>query len=155
MNHKKSISSSFIFLVIIFCIPFVASSKTEVSKLLCEYKTNPVGIDVVQPRFSWQLSSDEQNVMQSAYEIRVAANKNDLSNKNKLLWNTGKVASGESVNVEYKGPAVGSGERVWWQNAHRIRQGRPAGHGQGHQLRLRALRQRRRNADLRFGDHHQ
>ena len=115
MNHKKSISSSFIFLVIIFCIPFVASSKTEVSKLLCEYKANPVGIDVVQPRFSWQLSSDEQNVMQTAYEIRVAANKTDLSNKNKLLWNTGKVDSGKSVNVEYKGPAVGSGERVWWQ----------------------------------------
>ncbi len=37
--------------------------------LKCEYITNPEGIDIPHPRFSWQLSSNENNQFQSAYQI--------------------------------------------------------------------------------------
>lgn len=92
-----------------------AMAENRVSNLLCEYHTNPIGIDVESPRLSWQILTEEKEVMQSAYEIRVADSKVNLSKKNKLLWNSGKVNSDQSVNVVYEGPALSSRQRVYWQ----------------------------------------
>jgi len=53
----------------------------EVIDLRCEYKSNPVGIDVKRPRMSWKLKSDQRAVLQSAYELDVAE---DQSFENKV-----------------------------------------------------------------------
>lgn len=90
-------------------------AKTNPIKLVCEYHTDPIGIDVEKPRLSWQLLTDSQNVMQSAYEIRVASSVNDLNNPNMLIWTSGKVNSDQSVNVVYEGRSLESMERVYWQ----------------------------------------
>ncbi|MDO8951071.1 MAG: family 78 glycoside hydrolase catalytic domain, partial [Draconibacterium sp.] len=82
---------------------------------MTEYLVNPIGIDVQKPRISWQILSDEQNVMQSAYEIRVANSPENLSRKSRLIWTTGKVTGDNSVNVEYEGPKLQSMQRVYWQ----------------------------------------
>ncbi|WP_321345877.1 glycoside hydrolase family 78 protein [uncultured Draconibacterium sp.] len=114
----KQLVSSFrsLFFVFIFsAISLTIMAKTEVDNLVCEYHTNPVGIDVLQPRLSWQLISDAQDVKQTAYEIRVAATASDLSKKAKQIWNSGKVESDQSVNVEYSGPTPESMQRVYWQ----------------------------------------
>ena len=58
-----------------------AFAKNEAKQLICEYKTNPLGIDIANPRLSWQLSASENNVMQSAYEIRVASSPEKLNFK--------------------------------------------------------------------------
>ncbi|MFY9151189.1 MAG: family 78 glycoside hydrolase catalytic domain, partial [Prolixibacteraceae bacterium] len=88
-----------------------AGSKTEVSDLICEYHTNPIGIDVQNPRLSWKIQSAEENLLQTAYEIRVT----DQSPKGKLIWTSEKVDSDQSVNVVYGGPALKSMQRVYWQ----------------------------------------
>nr|WP_319267725.1 glycoside hydrolase family 78 protein [uncultured Draconibacterium sp.] len=114
----KQLVSSFrsLFFVFIFsAISLTIMAKTEVDNLVCEYHTNPVGIDVLQPRLSWQLISDAQDVKQTAYEIRVAATASDLSKKAKQIWNSGKIESDQSVNVEYGGPSPESMQRVYWQ----------------------------------------
>ncbi|MEO6705544.1 MAG: family 78 glycoside hydrolase catalytic domain, partial [Ginsengibacter sp.] len=68
-----------------------------------------------QPQFSWRLTSDKRNVMQTAYEIRIGSNY-DLLKKNKNLeWNSGKILSDESVHVIYKGNALQSGKKYFWQ----------------------------------------
>ena len=41
--------------------------------LKCEYKINPIGIDVKKPRLSWRIASSKRAVRQSAYQIRSAA----------------------------------------------------------------------------------
>jgi alpha-L-rhamnosidase len=105
----------FILLLIAVATSTVALAKTEVVKLVTEYHENPVGIDIQKPRFSWQLISNAENVMQTAYEIRVAGSKKDLSKKSKQIWNSGKVTSDKSVNVVYGGPALKSMQRVYWQ----------------------------------------
>ncbi len=92
-----------------------AVAKIQVNNLVCEYHTNPIGIDEVNPRLSWQLLSGENNVKQTAYEIRVAPNENELTKKSKLIWSTGKIESDKSVNLIYEGPALKSMERVYWQ----------------------------------------
>lgn len=86
-----------------------SAEKATVKNLICEYHTNPVGIDVQKPRLSWQIESTAQNVLQTAYEIKVT----DQSGK--LLWTTGKVNSDQSVDVVYEGPALKSMQRVSWQ----------------------------------------
>jgi alpha-L-rhamnosidase len=99
-----------IFLVISSMNSF-AATKTEVKELICEYHSNPLGIDVQKPRLSWQIASAEENVLQTAYEIKVT----DQTAKGKLVWTSGKVNSAQSVNVPYEGPALKSMQRVYWQ----------------------------------------
>lgn len=89
--------------------------QTKVTNLLCEYHKNPIGIDIVNPRLSWQLVSSGENIIQKAYEIRIAQTKSALKKKDNLFWTTGRVETEESVNIVYGGPALGSMQRVWWQ----------------------------------------
>ena len=92
-----------------------AAGSTSVEELICEYHTNPVGIDVQNPRLSWKIVSDKENVLQTAYEIRIADSPSNLNRKNRLIWDSGKVNSSQSVNVEYQGPELEPMQRVYWQ----------------------------------------
>ncbi|MCX6220169.1 MAG: glycoside hydrolase family 78 protein [Bacteroidia bacterium] len=111
INYYKNI----LFSMFLLLISIVGYSKATVSALKCEYQINPVGIGVAQPRLSWQIVSPENNFMQQAYEIRVAESQGSLSRAGKLLWETGKVNSSESVNIAYGGPSGKSMQRMWWQ----------------------------------------
>src|SRR5437773_12457934 len=79
-----------------------------VQDLQCEYQDNPLGIDVVQPRLSWKLASEQRGVAQSAYQLRVT----DTSD---VLWETGKVLSHQSIHVPYGGSDLRSGQRCTWR----------------------------------------
>jgi len=79
-----------------------------VQDLRCEYQDNPLGIDVVPPRLSWKLASEQRGVVQSAYQIQV-------TDTSKVLWETGKVLSHQSIHVPYGGSALRSGERCTWR----------------------------------------
>jgi alpha-L-rhamnosidase len=89
----------------------IAKTNIKIKDLICEYHTNPIGIDIQKPRLSWKLESTDENVLQSAYEIRVT----DQPAKGKTIWTSGKVESEQSINVEYGGPALKSMQRVYWQ----------------------------------------
>jgi len=86
-----------------------------VSELFCEYLPNPLGIDVIQPRFSWILDSSERGQHQSAYQILVASNQADLDVNKADKWDSGKVISEQSINVVYKGDALESGKTYYWK----------------------------------------
>lgn len=87
----------------------------EVRALRCEYLENPLGMDVRRPLLGWQLASPGRGVLQSAYEIRVAADAGDLAEGRKLLWNSGRVESDEQVGVLYAGKPLKPFTRYWWQ----------------------------------------
>lgn len=67
-----------------------------IRKLRCEYLKNPMGIDVKFPRISWQLYSDQRDVIQKAYRIQVASD----SLFQEMIWDSGKVYSDQSIHVE-------------------------------------------------------
>jgi alpha-L-rhamnosidase len=92
-----------------------AFARNSVSDLRCEYKINPIGVDVSQPRLSWKIVSDEMNVKQSVYEIKVATSEQALKENKNLLWETGKIQSDQSVNIEYSGKALAAMQKVFWQ----------------------------------------
>ncbi|MBG0859151.1 MAG: family 78 glycoside hydrolase catalytic domain [Bacteroidales bacterium] len=85
--------------------------------LTCEYLKDPMVIDVTNPRLSWinVAGEDERGQYQTAWEIRVAGTKELLLSGKADLWNSGKVISGESVNVRYGGKILKSMRECWWQ----------------------------------------
>ena len=99
--------------LLIFLNLSIASAQVKVGNLLTENLVNPLGIDVLQPNFSWQLFSGERNVMQSAYELRIALEETSLSSR--PFWFSGKIKSDQSVHVPYKGAPLASGRRYYWQ----------------------------------------
>ncbi|MGT2801779.1 family 78 glycoside hydrolase catalytic domain [Streptococcus henryi] len=61
-----------------------------------EYQTEPLGLAVKLPRFSWKLASDQNDTVQKAYQVIV-------SNGDSLVWDSGRVASDQSILIEYAG----------------------------------------------------
>lgn len=107
---RKYIAFTFLFFISINC-----SSQLIVNHLLCNNLSNPLGTDVLQPQFTWQLQSNVRNVMQSAYEIRMG-NTEALSGKGKAIqWSSGKIISDQSVHVNYNGTPLQSGKKYYWQ----------------------------------------
>ncbi len=92
-----------------------AQSAIHITNLRTEYRNNPVGIDVLQPRLSWETVSDERNVMQTAYRIRASLSSEGLATGEPVSWDTGKKLSDQSVHIPYSGPALESGQKIWWQ----------------------------------------
>lgn len=65
-----------------------------------EYRENPIGITEKAPRFSWKIESDEKDTLQTSYEIKVT------DENGKLVWDSGKKISDQSVLISYKGEAL-------------------------------------------------
>jgi alpha-L-rhamnosidase len=76
--------------------------------LRCEYLKNPQGIEVSKPRLFWEDRSDARGFRQSAYQI-------ELKNGDASVWDSGKVVSSETIQIEYGGPALAPGTRYGWR----------------------------------------
>lgn len=88
-----------------------ATAQLKVQQLRTANLINPIGLDVLQPGFSWQITSNKRNTKQVAYEIMVSS----PSLSNTIVWKTGKVNSDSSVHVLYKGASLKSGTRYNWK----------------------------------------
>src|SRR5712691_2949173 len=85
------------------------------SNLRCEYLYNPVGIDVLQPRFSWVLGHPARGETQTAYQVLVSTRVESLKNDHGDQWDSGKVMSNETAQVDYKGKPLASGQTYFWK----------------------------------------
>jgi alpha-L-rhamnosidase len=87
----------------------------KVDNLTCEYKINPIAVDAANPRLSWKLITQDRNIQQTYYEIRVGSNAVSLTKGQNLIWTSGKVPSDQSVHVYYGGPMLTSRQKCYWQ----------------------------------------
>ena len=83
--------------------------------LRCEYLIDPLGIDVVKPRFSWILKSDKRNQIQTAYRVLVANNKESLEENKGDLWDSQKVVSDQTNHIIYDGMHLKSEMICYWK----------------------------------------
>ncbi len=90
-------------------------SDVRVVDLRCEYMADPLGVDVAQPRLSWKLESRWRGQKQTAYQILVAASEKMLKDDRADLWDSGKVASDQSVHVVYPARPLASRTRCYWK----------------------------------------
>jgi len=83
--------------------------------LKCEYFTDPVGIDVEKPRLSWTMQSSLRNQSQTAYQILIATSPDILKRDQADVWDSGKVISDRSNQIEYAGPALQRTACYYWK----------------------------------------
>lgn len=83
--------------------------------LRCEYRMNPQGIDTLQPRLSWNMAADGRGQVQTAYQVLVASSAALLAEDQGNLWDSGKVASDASIQIEYAGTAPASFQDCFWK----------------------------------------
>lgn len=94
---------------------FAVAEPLQLKKLTCEYAENPLGTDALTPVLGWQLESQARNQLQSAYEIQVSLNEDDLLNGKGLVWKSGKVNSRQNVNITYAGKKLKPFTRYYWR----------------------------------------
>ena len=90
-------------------------SGPSVAALETEHTSNPIGIDVRQPRLSWQITGSARGLAQSAYQVQVARSERALRDGAPLAWDSGNVKSGQSVDVPYADPELRAGARYYWR----------------------------------------
>jgi alpha-L-rhamnosidase len=93
----------------------LGASPVEVFSLKTEHACEPLGIDTAHPRFRWLLKSTLRGQLQTAYQIQVSSSREGLLAGRPDKWDSGKVASDNSVEVVYKGEDLKSAERCFWR----------------------------------------
>lgn len=86
-----------------------------VDHLKVEMLTNPAGIDVENPRLSWEIITETPSTYQQAYQVLVASDPSLLSPDKADLWNSGKVDAEESTNIRYAGEELDKDTKVYWK----------------------------------------
>jgi alpha-L-rhamnosidase len=75
----------------------------------------PLGIDDAAPRLSWQLADTARGAKQTAYEVQVSSEAAALNKGNMGVWSSGRIETGESLNVRYGGPVLQPSTRYFWR----------------------------------------
>jgi len=87
----------------------------HLSNLRTEMLTNPEGIDVVNPKLTWEISGNQRGIFQTAYRILVASTPEKLEANLGDLWDSGKIKSDQSILVAYDGKPLSSRNRCYWK----------------------------------------
>ncbi len=83
--------------------------------LRCEYRIDPLGIDVRRPRLSWIVESDRRCRKQTAYRVLVASSEALLAADKGHLWDSGRAASDATAQIAYAGKPLRSRMRCCWK----------------------------------------
>ena len=124
MSVKKTL---FAMLAIFGALSSYAGETLSPTRLLCEYRENPLGIDVSKPRLSWVIGSENskletrnldastRGIKQFAYHVLVASSPEMLAQDKGDLWDSGKVESDQQNQIEYAGKPLASRMRCFWK----------------------------------------
>src|ERR1035437_3418779 len=98
-----------------FCMAQAAGPLAP-SDLKCEYLTDPIGIDVAQPRLFWTPLHQGRGQSQTAYQVLVST-RPDASTGD--IWDSGRRAAGETPYAVYPAgdgaPPLLSGTTYYWR----------------------------------------
>ena len=86
--------------------------------LRCKYRAEPLGIDAIQPRFSWNVAAvaaESRGGKQLAYHILASSSRDILGRSTGDLWDSCEVTSARTTHISYAGNALSSAQQVWWK----------------------------------------
>jgi hypothetical protein len=121
MNVVRPIQRVANFLTLAFFLTVSTSAALAsglAEQLRCEYRVNPLGVDVPAPRLSWIMVSTEmgrRGARQTAYRVLVASSAALLVDNHGDLWDSGRVQSDQSNQLEYAGKPLRSSQQVFWK----------------------------------------
>jgi alpha-L-rhamnosidase len=111
----KSMKLAILFLIVFVHSSFAGNNNTKVVGLKCEYATNPIGLDIQSPRFSWRIESNQRRLLQTSYQIIVSSSLEEFGRNNANIWNSGKINSEISTGISYNGPELLSRKRYYFK----------------------------------------
>ncbi|SFR67033.1 alpha-L-rhamnosidase [Maribacter stanieri] len=91
------------------------SATISIHETRVEYLENPEGIDIPHPRFSWILKGEGRNRFQSAYQIIVTSSLEKFIKNEVDIWDSGKVNSNDTNQIEYDGIPLKSDSKYYWK----------------------------------------
>ncbi len=117
------LSAALALILAAFPLPLAAQTPSQgagsalvgLGHLLVDNLPQPLGIDDPAPRFSWQLHDPARGAKQTAYQILVASSVDRLFAGKPDIWDSGRVASGQSIDILYAGPALAACTRYYWR----------------------------------------
>ncbi|RYX82427.1 alpha-rhamnosidase [bacterium] len=115
LSNLRLLMASLAFSLFALSAPKPVEAALMPTKLKCEYRSNPQGIDVKQPRLQWQVQAQERDQSQTGYQILVASSQEQLKADHGDLWDSGRISSDETTNIQYAGKTLQSGEQCFWK----------------------------------------
>ncbi len=99
-----------------FCCPLILVAQFDLVpvNLRAEYKKNDF-TDVAKPRLGWELKSAVHNQSQTAYQVIVASSTALLTPEKADIWNSDKISSEETIQIEYNGRPLQSNRTYYWK----------------------------------------
>ena len=101
--------------ILLFITSCSKDLQSTIDNLRCEYQVNPLGIDIMNPRFYWQIKDSRRGAKQIAYQILVSSSLQKLNNGDGDIWNSGRVKSEQSAHVDYAGTDLESYKTYYWK----------------------------------------
>lgn len=89
------------------------AAPTDLTVELIREPATDVEIFDLKPEFGWTVPLGSK--FQGAYQILVASNKKDIDQNNGDVWDSGRVASTKSTDVEYAGNPLEIGKTYYWK----------------------------------------
>ncbi|MFS4482720.1 family 78 glycoside hydrolase catalytic domain [Hyunsoonleella sp. 2307UL5-6] len=89
------------------------AAPTDLTVELIREPATDVEIFDLKPEFGWTVPLGSK--FQGAYQILVASNKIDIDQNNGDVWDSGRVASTKSTDVEYAGNPLEIGKTYYWK----------------------------------------
>ncbi|HEY3761662.1 MAG TPA: family 78 glycoside hydrolase catalytic domain [Verrucomicrobiae bacterium] len=83
--------------------------------LRCDYAVAPLGVDSDPPRLFWKLQSNERGQQQTAYQIIVSSSPKLLAANDGDLWDSSRVLSDDTIQIDYTGKKLDSFQEVFWK----------------------------------------
>jgi len=115
--------------LIAFLLAFAVGASinaAEIVSVRCEYQINPQGIDNPHPQLNWVIVSKRRGEIQTAYRVLVSSSKDLLAADKGDLWDSGRVESNQSVDVQYAGKPLLSRTVCFWKVRIWDREGKPS-----------------------------
>ena len=109
----KTITNIILGILVLLSFSQCTSEPKSVTTLRCEYIETPLGIDVENPRFMWNIES-KSDCKQNAYRIIVASSEELLMKGEADIWDSGKKKTSEQTGY-YEGGKLQSHTRYWWK----------------------------------------
>lgn len=114
---NTSVQSVFYIFSIWLLLSFSSLTFASVSAeyLRCEYRIDPMGVDIRNPGLSWIVTSSDRGVSQSAYHILVSSASDLLAQDKGDLWDSGRVQTDQTAAVRYAGRSLQSSQTIFWK----------------------------------------
>ncbi|RPI20518.1 MAG: alpha-L-rhamnosidase, partial [Acidobacteria bacterium] len=109
-EFKASWRKAWFVAVIVFGAVVQTNAAAVIKNLQVEYRSTPLGIDVSEPRFSWQMATTagERGYSQAAHRIEVKDPKGEVS------WDSKRIEESRSVGIKYAGSRLRAATRYSW-----------------------------------------